>query len=188
MANMFLYSILVKFINSSERHQANSEMIQQKLFGDSYSRLLPMRDLLLLANIITERLNQSRSDDKRQTLLAVNEPGSAMLVNCGEAVFRTLALTAKNDEQVQQNRDYAELFDALLAPEYKLFKKSHAVTIADVCARYPDASKDIVITLQSIADRDGYSAASNYFRRVKSQYNGSHVKYNRRKAGYGVIS
>lgn len=96
-------------------------------------------------------------------------------------------MTAKSPDHAVQNRAYAELFDALLAPDYNRYVQARPVTVADICARYPDADHDLVLQLQQAAGEAGYPAASNYFRTVRKS-KGNASTWNKYRAGYGVIS
>lgn len=188
MAMLLLQKVLERHTYPSDRNEQNAAILKKVLFDDNRrSTTMPMADLIQVANGITQKQNKGRDVEKQQSLIPLIGNSSAHLVYCGEAVFRILAATSTSQDQDVENRNYAEIFDALMEPYYKSFIDSRVVTIADICARYPDADKDVVLKLRDTASKQGFSQASSSYRQLVSQH-GSHVAWRRNQPGYGAIT
>lgn len=170
------------------RNIRNTELIRRVLFNDkTYKRDIPLLEIIKLSNQFTRRLNESRSVEDRLELLPEGGHGTAILQYSGEAIFRVLNMTATKSEHIEENRDIATIFDALMEKDYRQYAKSRPVTVADICARFPDAEGDLVITLHESARANGYSAATKLYKEAKRQY-GNFVYYRKHAPGKGIIS
>lgn len=189
--SQYLHGVLTKLSELPERHQTNAKRVKELLYGKSGpNRVMPLNDLIRLANGITEQINTTLEADRKLEPLDMSGKTSELL-QCGQAVFRILDITGHDEVAIEQNRAYAELFDAIMKPLYERFEKTRSITIADVCARYPDAQNDLVLDLQGVASTDGWSAATEHYkeaRGVLSTRGQKRLARRKHQAGYGVVS
>lgn len=185
---LLLLKILEQNTKDAKHNNKNAQVVRDALFKPgSYRNAVSVNDLLRLANVATEHSNQGKPHELQRALLPTGETGAVAFLNAGEAVFRVLSLTIKDKSQLEECRNYAELIDALLLPDYENLKSARRVTIADIAARYPDAKEDVVIEIQESAQKEGFAAASSRYELLTGRGK-KRTKFNRHSPGYGIMS
>lgn len=188
LVSPFVWTLLSRMETLDDRHHENLGKLKGRLFSEGNGSL-PVKNLLTVSNIVTVSSNRHRPTQDQQALLHTSGAGLTDLLSCGEALFRILEATSTTRDQTDENRAYAEVLDAILQPLYQHANRHRPVTVADVCARYPDiqGDGDIVLRLRELASHQGYSAASHQYNLWRETH-GSAIYHRRNRPGSGIVS